>query len=96
MCLKTAQWTEGITPEASPESESDSAATAVGNLVNSLTTQRVYSEVTLALLVPPIRRRVGLHHQSLLPDPIDPRASKFSLLLFRNFLITEIASVFLR
>ncbi|KAK9943853.1 hypothetical protein M0R45_009446 [Rubus argutus] len=49
MCLKTAQWTEGITPEASPESESDSAATAVGNLVNSLTTQRVYREVTLAL-----------------------------------------------
>ncbi|KAK9910394.1 hypothetical protein M0R45_034359 [Rubus argutus] len=44
MYLKKPQWTEGITPKPSPESESDSPTTAVGDLVNSLTTQRVYRE----------------------------------------------------
>ncbi|KAK9910398.1 hypothetical protein M0R45_034363 [Rubus argutus] len=95
MYLKKPQWTEGITPKASPESESDSPTTAVGDLVNSLTTQRVYREVTLALLVPPsprpslapqvppIRSRVRLHHQPILPGPIYPRTSSGAVLSWR-------------
>lgn len=50
MYLKKALWSEGITPETgSPETEVEPPSTAVGELVNSLTEQRVYREVTLAL-----------------------------------------------
>lgn len=50
MYLKKALWSEGITPETgSPEPEAEPPSTAVGELVNSLTEQRVYREVTLAL-----------------------------------------------
>ncbi|KAH0970643.1 hypothetical protein GBA52_022799 [Prunus armeniaca] len=50
MYLKKPLWSEGTTtPKASAESDSNPPATAVSDLVNSLTTQRVYREVTLAL-----------------------------------------------
>ncbi|KAF3432782.1 hypothetical protein FNV43_RR23884 [Rhamnella rubrinervis] len=50
MYLKKALWIDAIQPEkGSPENEAEPPATAVGELVNSLTEQRVYREVTLAL-----------------------------------------------
>ncbi|KAL5538676.1 hypothetical protein UlMin_024300 [Ulmus minor] len=50
MYLKKALWSEGIVPEnGSSEPETEPPATAVGELVSSLTEQRVYREVTLAL-----------------------------------------------
>ncbi|EXC21406.1 hypothetical protein L484_011848 [Morus notabilis] len=50
MYLKRALWGEGIIPEnAWPEPEAEPPSTEVGELVNSLTEQRVYREVTLAL-----------------------------------------------
>lgn len=50
MYLKKALWVEGIQPEkGSPKNEADPPVTVVGELVNSLTEQRVYREVTLAL-----------------------------------------------
>lgn len=50
MYLKRALWGEGIIPEnASPEPEAEPPSTAAGELVNSLTEQRVHREVTLAL-----------------------------------------------
>ncbi|KAB2595723.1 hypothetical protein D8674_031183 [Pyrus ussuriensis x Pyrus communis] len=49
MYLKKPLWSEGITPKASSGSEQEPPSTAVGDLVNSLTQQRVYREVTLAL-----------------------------------------------
>lgn len=50
MYLKKALWTEGMqTEKGSPENEAEAPATAVGELVSSLTEQRVYREVTLAL-----------------------------------------------
>ena len=50
MYLKKALWVEGRQPEkGSPKNEADPPVTVVGELVNSLTEQRVYREVTLAL-----------------------------------------------
>ncbi|KAM1707591.1 hypothetical protein ACFX1X_000707 [Malus domestica] len=49
MYLKKPLWSEGITPKPSLESEPDPPSTAVGDLVNSLTQQRGYHEVMLAL-----------------------------------------------
>lgn len=51
MYLKKALWAEGVAAKESPESElqQEPAATAVQELVKSLTRQRLYREVTLAL-----------------------------------------------
>ena len=50
MYLKKALWSEGISSEnGSKEPDAEPPSTAVGELVNSLTEQRVYREVTLAL-----------------------------------------------
>ncbi|KAM1816242.1 hypothetical protein ACFX12_000675 [Malus domestica] len=49
MYLKKSLWSEGITPKPSSEYEPEPPSTAVGDLVNSLTRQRVYREVVLAL-----------------------------------------------
>ncbi|KAM2200778.1 hypothetical protein ACFX1R_000686 [Malus domestica] len=49
MYLKKPLWSEGITPKPWSESDPEPPSTAVGDLVNSLTQQRVYHEVMLAL-----------------------------------------------